>query len=493
MDMTTISTSELCEAFRINERALQELINYGIIPFKRLDKDNIGFCPKTINTWMDSRPVLKMDRKTYIQRFGKRLETKYPETIKEIRKFADKFTDPIEPKRFYLEPVKSKKLGIVYYCKYLHNGKLIPSKWCTHTSDREAAEQYAIKNRDRLIKAYYERRSERKPYTDLYATLKKYYSENSVFLQIDEKRGRSIGDTARRKTHGFILNKFIPYLQKEKIKSIEQIETPLLVRFQNYLLADKKVKREIIQGLKPQTINTYMGQINFIFGHLIQEGHITNNPFENLSSLKVQEKNKNIRGCYEIDKLKGVFNKKWKDELSYLLSMVIYTTDMRNKEIERIQVNDIINISDYNYINIPESKTENGVRIVPLHNFVHKKIMAYVRKNKMKSESYIFSIPGCKELGGKRYKKACIELANQLGYTNEQLEKENITFYSGRHFWKTLMNSENLGDIEEYFMGHKVSGNVAKRYNHKDKQGKKKMLEKTKKVFAILDKWIFRQ
>jgi hypothetical protein len=54
------------------------------------------------------------------------------------------------------------------------------------------------------------------------------------------------------------------------------------------------------------------------------------------------------------------------------------------------------------------------------------------------------------------------------------------------------MDSENLGDVEEYFMGHKVSGDVAKRYNHKDKQGKKKLLEKARRVFQILDKRIFK-
>jgi hypothetical protein len=54
------------------------------------------------------------------------------------------------------------------------------------------------------------------------------------------------------------------------------------------------------------------------------------------------------------------------------------------------------------------------------------------------------------------------------------------------------MNSEGLGDdIEEFFMGHKVSGDVSKNYNHKDKQGKQKLLEKAKEVFAILDSKLF--
>jgi hypothetical protein len=37
-------------------------------------------------------------------------------------------------------------------------------------------------------------------------------------------------------------------------------------------------------------------------------------------------------------------------------------------------------------------------------------------------------------------------------------------------------------------MGHKVSNDVAKLYNHRDKQGKKLMLKKAKQVFSILDK-----
>jgi hypothetical protein len=54
------------------------------------------------------------------------------------------------------------------------------------------------------------------------------------------------------------------------------------------------------------------------------------------------------------------------------------------------------------------------------------------------------------------------------------------------------MNAEELGDVEEYFMGHKVSRDVAKRYNHRDKQGQEKILEKAREVFAILDKRLFK-
>jgi hypothetical protein len=55
------------------------------------------------------------------------------------------------------------------------------------------------------------------------------------------------------------------------------------------------------------------------------------------------------------------------------------------------------------------------------------------------------------------------------------------------------MNAEGLGeDIEEYFMGHKVSGDVSKRYNHKEKQGRDRLENKVRLVFSILDKKLFK-
>jgi integrase len=79
-----------------------------------------------------------------------------------------------------------------------------------------------------------------------------------------------------------------------------------------------------------------------------------------------------------------------------------------------------------------------------------------------------------------------------LGFDKDALDAQNITFYSGRHYWKTLVNAHDLGDIEEYFMGHKVSKSVADRYNHRDKQGQKRLLAKAREVFKILDKTLFK-
>jgi integrase len=483
--MRLLSQDDLIKILPFNKTAIDRLVSLGKIPYKRIptaEGEVIRFSPDIISGWIKSGIDLSMDDKKYLERLKNKLESSNPEALKEIKKFSDQFSDPWEPKKFYLNPIPNKKLEFVYYVRYSENGKLVPSSWCTHTNNKEAAEKFAVENRERLLAKYYERKEEKINHVDLYSIFKNYYLKDSVYLQIDFKRGRSINDRVKRRCHNVIIKWFIPYLRKERIKDIEQIDTPLLARFQNHLLNN---------GVKPQSINGYISGINMIFNHLIIEGSVKTNPCASLIALKRLEGDIEIRGCYEITKLKGVFNKQWENEYSYLLCLLIYATGMRNSEIERIQVKDIITIDDCHFIDIPKSKSKNGVRIVPLHEFVYKKLNLYISKKLKTDEDYIFT-KKLRPINSVYYLEANNDLGKFTGYTPEKLEAENISFYSGRHFWKTLMNSENLGDVEEFFMGHKVSGDVAKRYNHKDKQGREKLIEKTKEVFAILDKWIFR-
>jgi integrase len=83
-------------------------------------------------------------------------------------------------------------------------------------------------------------------------------------------------------------------------------------------------------------------------------------------------------------------------------------------------------------------------------------------------------------------------LGEKMGVNEEFMKAKNITFYSGRHIWKTMMSAGGLGEgAEEFFMGHKVSTNVAKLYNHNDVKGKALMAKKAKKIFSILDQYLF--
>ena len=217
--MNLFTQDDLTKILNLNTTAVEQLVTSGKLPYTKID-DKIRFNPDIIGKWI-LEPDLTMDHDKYVERFRKRYEEKSPDTLKEIKKFGDQFTDPKVPKRFYLEPYPNKKLGIVYYVKYLDNGKLIPSRWCSHTNDREAAERFAIENREKLIAAYYNNKETRK-LVSMFSVLEKFYAKDSEYLEINAKRGRVIGEESRACYHNFITKQFIPYLRKERIKDIEQ-------------------------------------------------------------------------------------------------------------------------------------------------------------------------------------------------------------------------------------------------------------------------------
>jgi integrase len=247
-------------------------------------------------------------------------------------------------------------------------------------------------------------------------------------------------------------------------------------------------------GNKPQTVNDHLSGVKLLFAHLLRKSITESNPFKELEPLVVREEDVKLTGCYEVDKIKGVFNKAWKNETSYLLCLLAYTTGMREIEMMNLRASDIIQIGGYRFIDIKKSKTANGIRIVPLHDFVYAKLAAYMKARCVKNDGALFE-----KVRRDKFAKANIDLAVMLcgGKPDRRniktgLQTQNITFKSGRHFWKTMMNAKELGDdIEEVFMGHRVTKDVAKIYNHRDKQGQEKIIRKAKLFMSILDDVIF--
>jgi integrase len=483
-----LTLSQLASILQINESALSILAGSGQIPCTNIKGHSPGtvsphFNPDVITDWLNGGPVLKtMNDKAYIEYLRELYRKKFPDALKELKDFSAQFSDSREPKRYSFIKIKNKKMGFKYYVRYIENGKLVRSSWCTHTNNLEFAIQFAIENRERILAEYHNRKKQRKVTSELYDLMQGYYSKNSVHLQEDTRRGRSLCDKAIKTYNNFMNKKWVPYLKENNIKKIDEIDTPLLARFQDKLLAG---------GIKPQTINHYLSYISMVFDHLVTEGGANYNPVSNLVKLKISEDSVEIRGCYDTGDLSGVFSKRWKNKTSRLLCLLIYTTNMRNIEIERMQVSDIVKIDKYDFINIPKSKSKNGVRVVPLHDIVYRTLMKHIKQNDKEGDDFVFKKNHINHMQTSVWHDAYVEMGELLGYDEEKLKEENITFYSGRHFWKTLMNSENLGDAEEVFMGHKVTEDVAKRYNHRDKQGKEKIVKKAEEVFKILDKRVF--
>jgi integrase len=312
----------------------------------------------------------------------------------------------------------------------------------------------------------------------MFRVLAAYYAENSPLLAEAVQRGRKILDATRAVYRNFIVNSFIPFLRRRKTKTFADITPPLIADFQTALLA---------KGLKPRTVNWNLAGLSSAFAHLVMKGILPVNAFDAVKRLPVNDDAR--RGCYEIDKLNGAFNAAWDDERSYLLNMLVYATGMRNGEIERIRLRDVVEHDGARFIDVKKSKTKYGIRLAPLHEKVYTALIKYAAGKS--PDDFVFSKNGGK-LCRAVYRQAYATLGQRLGVTADYLAAQDISFYGGRHFWKTLMSAEGLGaNAEEYFMGHGGAG-VAERYNHRDKIGLSRFAARAREAFAILDRTVFR-
>jgi len=485
-DISTLLTPyEMAYALDIHPGTLDTLVNNGIIPHTYIQQPNsdtklVRFNPYSIADWLKAVPKInKLTEKDRLDGLRKQYKTYIP-AVQALKDLNGQFAPKRVPKGFNLSKVPSKKYGFLYYVRYIRNGKLVPSRWNTRTNNLKAAEQFARENRKEILNAYDVRRTDNTE--NILHVMENYYEKDSEYLKDAIDLGRNITDKTRTNYLGTIKNEFIPFLKENKVKSYADITPKIIKKFQLRLLR---------KGNKPQSINKYFGAIRTMFDHFVSDDIIPENVMRKVKSLD-ESNSKQCRGCYVIDKIFGIFNQKWRnDEYSYLLNLIMHSTDMRNCEIERICLQDIIKIKDCRFIDVKKTKTANGIRLVPLHPFVYKKIVEYAKKTNCSDTDFIFFQKGHKS--DRIYRQAYLALGKKMRMSEENLKAENIKFYSGRHYWKTLMNAHELGDIEEIFMGHKVSADVAKRYNHRDKQGQTLFLKKTREVFAILDKTLFKQ
>lgn len=400
------------------------------------------------------------------------LEKECPTIMKALRLVDESYRAARQPKGYNLIKVKNKKLGFVYYVRYWHNGKMLPSKWCTHTNIPEKASEYAAANRQAHISRYTGQSG-----TEILRFFEKFYETTNPIYQNEYKKENELTEQNRKRHLSTITKKFIPFLKERNITSYDQIDVPFLDGFQDALLA---------RGMKSNTVNMDMVPVSKILKYLMRKGIIKTNPYLSLARVSKKPGEQKTHGCYELDKLKGVFCKDWTDSKARLLNLTAYTTNMRNCEIGNFCKDDIKELSGCYFINIKQSKTESGVRLVPLHAEVYRQIMAYAHD--LDSTTPVFG-----KTSTQYFSKAAGELGKMMNVSEEYLKKHYITFYSGRHAWKTMMSAEGLGeDIEEIWMGHKVSGDVAKLYNHRDKQGQGRMVKKAREVYKILDKIVFK-
>ena len=391
-----------------------------------------------------------------------------------------------EKRKYYLVKRPSKKMGYVYQVKLIdqNTGEILPTKYSTGTNDFETAIQWAEKNYKDLL-TQYAGKAELK-------ILEKYYSDSGEYWKYEKYDGRKVSHLVLKHRQAFMTNHIIPFFQSKKVRSLSQI-TPIHIKeLKNYLSKE--------QGLTPQTINNNLNSFKKCLLLFRDMGKITNDFSTCDFCVKGSKEAEKARGIFPVDSLKGIFSKQWKNPLYKTLCQIIYFTGIRNSELLRIQFNDIQKINDLYFLNVRGTKSKNAKRKVAIHNALYKALKSYVKENGIEDGKPIF-----KGLYNDVFRQANFQMGNLLGFTENQLLEKGICFYSGRHFFKSILaigNLEKIADIpidfQELFMGHpfreeKVKEEKAgiKEYSYKhldsDSIGNDLLYKKGLEVIKVLD------
>lgn len=133
------------------------------------------------------------------------------------------------------------------------------------------------------------------------------------------------------------------------------------------------------------------------------------------------------------------------EELKVLVKMAMYT-GCRIEELAKLKPENISNIEGVLTIEITESKTEAGKRIIPVHSGIEDEI-----KKRVKNKDYIFPVGSTNYTGNRSdmYSKAFGRLKTRLGFGEEYV------FHSIRKTFVTKMDRLNISEgIVANIVGH---------------------------------------
>lgn len=423
--------------------------------------------------------------------------------------------------QFYLMKIKSDnyKSGFYYAVRYKdpETNNWIPTKKSTDTDDELLAKSFAIENREAIIQEYKERRNKRKKQTkgnDFYKMLKDYYLEDSKYLKDDAVNNkREIVKSQRIKFTGFINTYLIPYLQQNKINSIEDITKSIYSGLKVFLQCQLSSKTN--DNLSAKTINNYLIAFNRILQYHERNDLISKLPYSKGTGLVKNTKENKEKSKKPVilptDKLSGIFSDIHFGELNdttffySILTTFGLLTGMRDSEIGRLKREDIKYIKSENsyYVKVQNHKTDyhntnetDEYRKIPIHHYLVDMLKLYIQIMKKEKSDYLFGIPKFNEdtkkidgyLDPRKFRKAIVDFYSRIkikeriqetgnlieafkidkNEIENEMKEKNIVFYSLRHTFETLLATKYKGQtlLIDYMMGHKPIRAMLANYLH---------------------------
>jgi len=345
----------------------------------------------------------------------------------------------------------------IYYARLRNkNGEKLSVHISTQKTSYDEAEKWVINNYEKLIKDYEKSLINRndKSVKELHSSLLEYFKHNSKWLLLDKQFGIKRLDRTNREYESLVKRHLITYLNENHLYKYSDITAKSLYEFQIDCISKK---------ISNKSISDMLFILKLLYNRLMAQGTIEINPFAGIKQVK-REKSK-IKGMFDINSIKGIFNDIWENEIEYLFHLIAYMTGMRNSEIRLLKTSDFENMNGMWFINITNArddntgvKTENAIRKIALHDFVYQRVQDYIVK--YNRTGYIFTDNNNQVFSASEVSNMIESVAKKIGVDMNYCKTNNITFHSWRHMFSTVLYKSGMisSDWIEYFMGHKQKG-----------------------------------
>ncbi len=262
---------------------------------------------------------------------------------------------------------------------------------------------------------------------------------------------RQISRRSAYTARGNLKNHILPFFARKRLKEITRYSIERWI----VTLQDK--------GLKNATINVCLSNLSVMLGFAVQKDLLKDNPAKKVTQLKNTSRRRDILSSKEVQEL---FNENsiedlWGQRMYYVANLLAACTGMRIGEIVGVRGSSLKEgyiLVDKQYrppYGLINTKT-NDIRIIPLPDVLMDELQL-LRESAKVGDGYLFSITsGEKPVMGQTINEKLRRAMVKIGISEEQQEERYIPFHSWRHYFNTILRSNNISDGKvQSLTGHK--------------------------------------
>lgn len=224
-------------------------------------------------------------------------------------------------------------------------------------------------------------------------------------------------------------------------------------------------------------------------------GYIVSNPAKRMIRISRSEKVRGCLSCEEMDALCALLKRK-KQQLhsSYYLAIVLaICTGMRSGEIRALNVEDLVasSYSGWTRINIVHSiATYSGLKGTKSNYdraiLIPNSLASELRANADKRGVCLPSKQKVGYISAPTLRNTFYGLLEEIGISEKEREKRNLTFHSLRHTFSTLGRDSSISQEDRMVvLGHK-STNINNRYTHISEKALHRVASFTEGLFQAM-------